>query len=105
MKTITEVYMSGGKHTRHFLFPLKDYRHIISYNAFFFGKNRYNRSRDFLYLPFNDEVYQLAQLGNPYAIDTLNILTSNPEIQCVDLYDFYSMIGFNRKTKKYHETI
>lgn len=89
---ITEVDLASSIHTRRWRINVATYNKSISFDCFFFGKNRRNRSKKFLYHCCQEVDYEISKslLGEKVE-----------DITDIDLWDFYKVIGYDRKSKKY----
>lgn len=111
MFLITEIDLETYKHTRRFVIPKLDYNQIISFESFFNCKKQRNKSKKYLYhkcwieeelslkfLAVKDGIYDEKKYIELEADIDWKIQNS---IQCKDIYDFYTQIRYDRKTKKY----
>ena len=107
---VTEVsFKKEGRHTRYFIFPLDGsdpagggrYRLRTSFNAFFHSRYRRNRTEDWLYMQKSEEEFRVSkQFEKRWMPD---IYHDVPFILCSDLWEFYKLIGYDKKTKKFQQ--
>jgi hypothetical protein len=105
---ISKICLKTSNHLGYFIFKrLKynekcHYRHLTSFNSFFHGKNRKNENENYLYyMQYGFDLLAMFKHGSFFAkTDIERIKTLGVEV-CTDLYDFYTKIGYNRKTRKY----
>jgi len=103
---VTEVLLKEGhRHNRVFRFPVDpkggktdtlgnpfDYRARVSTNCFFFSTNKRNYKRDeVLYHSAWEEDHKLLRFST-HAIDYIDVDS---------IWDFYTLIGYDYKKKKY----
>lgn len=103
---VTEIFLKDGfKHGRVFRFPSDpksgkvdstgntfDYRARVSTNCFFFSTNKRNYKRDeVLYHSAWEEEHKLLRFST-HTIDYIDVDS---------IWDFYKLIGYDYKTKKY----
>lgn len=93
----TAIELATGKHLTHYLVPIPTatedgfYNVIRSLNAFCFSGKKRNWSDKVLYLGRRAEEYRMAFSYDPFA-----------ELTSVkDLWTFYDIIGYDKKTKKF----
>ena len=108
---VTEIDRSNSKHNRYIRFDLDDskdfcYRSRVSYSAFFHSYKRMrNHTNKFLYI--SKQVYEFQidvdtwdymMKKNPNLPD---IYSSVPVVTVKNLWEFYKLIGYDYKTKKW----
>lgn len=102
MRIVTEIdLLDGCKHTRYFRFPLDAdkefcYRSRVSANAFFFGgkKRNYTKPKHFLYIEKTEEEFECGA--------NMRIIKTPEFIELSSIWEFYKLIGYNYKTKKWN---
>lgn len=106
-----EIQLSGCKHTRYIQFDLDDgkplcYRSRMSHNAFFHGfKTQRNRNSRYLYTykhleehRWTMESWKRTMSQHPEIKD---IYGSVPVVTVKNLWEFYELIGWDYRKKKW----
>lgn len=87
----------------HYIVPLNGYRQSTSFNAFMWGKRKtWNKKpgSQFFARPLSEHKMFLEH-DCPSAKWNEQNMAKSPPVRCVDLWDFYSKIGYNLKTGKF----
>lgn len=93
----TEIDLKTYAHVRYIQFDLDDgkgmcYRSRVSYNAF-----RTNAKRRY----YNGDVMYFCEHDTSPVLRAEMQLIPAPVVQLANLWEFYKLIGYNYKTKKY----
>lgn len=97
---IMELDLQTHKPVRFFQIDLpaplyEGYKQVVSWNAFFHGTRRKNRNDKFLYTSYSYEEW-------PYYEGVFyDSQRKIPIIEVDNVWEFYKMIGYDYKTKKY----
>lgn len=109
---VTELCRETCEHVKYLKFDLDDgkpfcYRSRTSSNAFFHGAKEYNKSQKFLYIGKHEREHQImidvwkkSMAKHPELPDTYS---SVPVVHIKNLWEFYNLIGYDYKRKKYYE--
>ena len=108
---VTELTRSDSKHNRYIRFDLDDgkdfcYRSRVSHDAFFRNYKRMRNHTDkFLYISKHTDEFQIdvdawAFMMNKHP-DLSDIYNSVPVVTVKNLWEFYKLIGYDYKTKKW----
>lgn len=113
-KLVTEIDIENEfKHSRYIRFPVDgskefDYKARGSFDAFFHSMKQRNyapsvKNPKLIYhvQSWEEKVISSNILKNLFEETGLDLLGTTPLIECDDLWEFYSLIGYDRKTKKF----
>lgn len=101
-------------HNQYIRFDLDDgkdfcYRSRVSHGAFFHSAKQRNRNKKFLYTSKHDNEHQISidhwrEMMNKYP-NLTDIYASVPIVHVKNLWEFYKLIGYDYKSKKWLGTV
>jgi|JI9StandDraft_2_1071091.scaffolds.fasta_scaffold155171_2 hypothetical protein len=101
---IKELNRTTGLHEFIHILDEDSYRQSISFNAFFFGRKKLNWTPTRLFSAECRGDYEITVQSWKRVAELLKEPYKPPvEVHHTDLYAFYQHIGYDRKTKTWHE--